>query len=69
MVATCVLLGKRPRVTSATMHNLRPYGRMQPAIMKFAAVHTEVKTQDLAPVLVYIEAKQTQGKKISRHNA
>jgi len=25
--------------SSPTVHNLRPYGRMRPSIMKFAAVH------------------------------
>jgi len=41
----------------STVHNLRSHSRMRPSIMKFVAV------------LAYIEAKQTQGKKINRHDA
>jgi len=36
--------------------------------MKFATVHMQFWIQDLAAVLAYIEEKQTQGKKISRHD-
>jgi len=28
-----------PRSSPATVHNLQPYGRMRPSIMKFATVH------------------------------
>ena len=35
---------------------------LRPSIMKFAAVHMLFKINDLAAVLAYIEAKQTQGK-------
>ena len=46
------------------VHNLRPNDRMRPAIMKLAAVHMQFKLQDLAAVLVYIEAKQNQARKL-----
>jgi len=49
--------------SNTTVHNLRP------SIIKFAAAHMYFKIKDLAAVLAYIEAKQTQGKKISRHDA
>jgi len=37
--------------------------------MKFVAVHMQFKIYDLAALLAYIEEKQKQGKKISRHDA